>query len=87
MESVDLNKIPVQETEGHTSKGNQLKWKLGDQWYKADHNRQKISAHKCERRFFRLIVLRLATYFPNILSIISSTHSGLSMVYTFFSSR
>ena len=37
MESIDLNKIPVQETEGHTSKGNQLKWKLGDQWYKADH--------------------------------------------------
>lgn len=37
MENVDLNKIPVQETEGHTSKGNQLKWKLGDQWYKADH--------------------------------------------------
>lgn len=30
MESIDLNKIPVQETEGHTSKGNQLKWKLGD---------------------------------------------------------
>ena len=28
MESIDLNKIPVQETEGHTSKGNQLKWKL-----------------------------------------------------------
>ena len=27
MESIDLNKIPVQETEGHTSKGNQLKWK------------------------------------------------------------
>ena len=37
MESVDLNKIPVQETEGHTSKGNQLKWKLDNQWYKADH--------------------------------------------------
>lgn len=37
MESIDLNKIPVMETEGHTSKGNQLKWKLGDQWYKADH--------------------------------------------------
>lgn len=37
MESVDLNKIPVLETEGHTSKGNQLKWKLDDQWYKADH--------------------------------------------------
>ena len=37
MESIDLNKIPVQETEGHTSKGNQLKWKLDDQWYKADH--------------------------------------------------
>ena len=37
METVDLNKIPAQETEGHTSKGNQLKWKLADQWYKADH--------------------------------------------------
>lgn len=37
MEKIDLNKIPVQETEGHTSKGNQLKWKLQGQWYKADH--------------------------------------------------
>ena len=37
MERIDLNRIPLQETEGHTSKGNQLKWKLQNQWYKADH--------------------------------------------------
>ena len=37
MESIDLNKIPVQETEGHTSKGNQLKWENAGIWYKADY--------------------------------------------------
>lgn len=37
MEGIDLNEIPVLETEAHTSKGTQLKWKLDGQWYKADH--------------------------------------------------
>lgn len=37
MERIDLSEIRLQETEGHTSKGNQLKWKLGEWWYKADH--------------------------------------------------
>ena len=29
MESIDLNKIPVLETEGHTSKGNQIHFHFG----------------------------------------------------------
>ena len=37
MEYVDLNGAIRTETMGHSSKGNQLKWRMGDYWYKADH--------------------------------------------------
>ncbi|MDO5349194.1 MAG: hypothetical protein Q4E86_04560 [Lachnospiraceae bacterium] len=37
MEFIDLNQEVKIETEGHSSKGNQLKWKKGEYWYKADH--------------------------------------------------
>jgi len=50
-------------------------------------NRQKNLRSHLWAEIFRLVVLLVATHFPNILSIISSTHSGSSMVYTFFSSR
>lgn len=56
MESIDLNKIPVQETEGHTSKGNQLKWKLGDQWYKADHMGYEGLSEVLVSRLVRVVI-------------------------------
>ncbi|MDO5407621.1 MAG: hypothetical protein Q4F28_09865 [Eubacteriales bacterium] len=34
---IDLNQAVRCETAGHSSKGNQLKWRLGDYWYKADY--------------------------------------------------
>lgn len=37
MQLVDFNNLEPQETLNHTSKGNQLKWKYGNYWYKADH--------------------------------------------------
>ncbi len=37
MERIDMNAITRFETSGHSSKGNQLKWKAGDYWYKADY--------------------------------------------------
>jgi len=37
MEIVDLYEAVRTETAGHSSKGNQLKGRLGDCWYKADH--------------------------------------------------
>ncbi len=37
MERIDVNGIVRFETAGHSSKGNQLKWKVGDDWYKADY--------------------------------------------------
>ena len=37
MKCVDFNDIEPQETFGHTSKGNQLKWLYHNYWYKADH--------------------------------------------------
>lgn len=37
METINLDRIFPYETQGHSSKGNQLKWKQEDYWYKADH--------------------------------------------------
>lgn len=37
MEFVDLSSAIRTETVGYSSKGNQLKWRLDDCWYKADH--------------------------------------------------
>lgn len=37
MEMIDLSRLEPQEALNHTSKGNQLKWKCGGYWYKADH--------------------------------------------------
>lgn len=37
LEIVDLTNVPLVETTSHTSKGNQLKWRDGNIWYKADH--------------------------------------------------
>lgn len=37
METVNLDQVNLLETTGHSSKGNQLKWRQGDIWYKADH--------------------------------------------------
>lgn len=37
MESINLDNFEPQETYGHTSKGNQLKWRVDGYWYKADH--------------------------------------------------
>ena len=37
MEQIRLDDhTPLKKT-GHTSKGNQLKWKIGNIWYKADY--------------------------------------------------
>lgn len=33
----DFTGIPMEETQSHTSKGNQPKWHIGELWYKADH--------------------------------------------------
>lgn len=37
MEKIVLNDYLPLESIGHSSKGNQLKWKCGNKWYKADH--------------------------------------------------
>lgn len=37
MEFIDLSETARTETAGHSSKGNQLKWRRGENWYKADH--------------------------------------------------
>lgn len=37
MDCVNFSTLPPQETQGHTSKGNQLKWRYNDFWYKADY--------------------------------------------------
>lgn len=37
MEKIVLDDYLPLEFAGHSSKGNQLKWKCGDNWYKADH--------------------------------------------------
>jgi len=37
VEIIDLNQAVQCETAGHSSKGNQLKWRRGDYWYKADY--------------------------------------------------
>lgn len=37
MDCIDFSALPPQETEGHTSKGNQLKWRYNNFWYKADY--------------------------------------------------
>lgn len=37
METVIIDTMDIFETAGHSSKGNQLKWRQGDIWYKADH--------------------------------------------------
>ena len=36
MEKIDLSAAKREETQGHTSKGDQPKWQLGQKWYKAD---------------------------------------------------
>lgn len=37
MERIDLTAASREPLQGHTSKGDQPKWRLGDLWYKADH--------------------------------------------------
>ena len=37
MEFIDLTKFEKEPINNHTSKGNQPKWHIGDNWYKADH--------------------------------------------------
>ena len=37
MEYINLDLVERTETAGHSSKGNQLKWRQGDIWYKADY--------------------------------------------------
>jgi hypothetical protein len=37
MKTINLDQCILYETQGHSSKGNQLKWKHGGYWYKADH--------------------------------------------------
>lgn len=37
METVNLDNLDLLDTAGHSSKGNQLKWRQGEIWYKADH--------------------------------------------------
>ncbi len=37
MEILNLKSIVTNDTQGHSSKGNQLKWKYGGYWYKADY--------------------------------------------------
>lgn len=37
MNTIDLSSEKLILTEGHSSKGNQSKWRIGDMWYKADH--------------------------------------------------
>lgn len=37
MKKVDLNDAVREPTAGHTSKGDQPKWQIGQKWYKADH--------------------------------------------------
>ncbi len=37
MNRIDLDAIAQEPIQGHTSKGDQPKWCLGDRWYKADH--------------------------------------------------
>ncbi len=37
MDRIDLSLVKTEVTEGHTSKGNQPKWRVGNVWYKADH--------------------------------------------------
>ena len=36
MKEIDIDKRPLRISDSHSSKGNQLKWKIGDWWYKAD---------------------------------------------------
>lgn len=37
IELINMDEYLLYETQGHSSKGNQLKWKHNDYWYKADH--------------------------------------------------
>jgi hypothetical protein len=37
MEQIRLDDHTTLKKTGHTSKGNQLKWKIGNIWYKADY--------------------------------------------------
>ena len=37
MKNVDLNDAVREPISGHTSKGDQPKWQVGQKWYKADH--------------------------------------------------
>lgn len=37
MIQMDFTGVPMEETQSHTSKGNQPKWHIGELWYKADH--------------------------------------------------
>jgi hypothetical protein len=37
MRIIDLSKVNMEPSQGHTSKGNQPKWQLDGEWYKADY--------------------------------------------------
>lgn len=37
MRTIDLTNVKKETIKNHTSKGNQPKWHIGEQWYKADH--------------------------------------------------
>ena len=37
MKTIDLNTVSLIDTKATSSKGNQLKWLVRNNWYKADH--------------------------------------------------
>lgn len=68
MDKIDLDAIAKEPIQGHTSKGDQPKWHLGERWYKADHMGYEALAEVLISRLLkRSNVTSLVEYAPALI--------------------
>ena len=77
MYEIDLTGRDTILTEGHTSKGNQPKWRIEDDWYKADHMGYETLAEVLTSRLLvRSNIQNHVRYEPVLIHTDSKTHIG-----------
>lgn len=77
MKFIDLSETARTETTGHSSKGNQLKWRRGENWYKADHMGYEGLAEVLVSDFLKKSSIEnFAEYYPVRIKYRDSVYSG-----------
>ena len=81
MYEIDLTGRDTILTEGHTSKGNQPKWRIEDDWYKADHMGYETLAEVLTSRLLaRSNLQNYVSYEPVLIHTGSKTYVGCKSI-------